>query len=146
MVGHLLNIFMEHDPNDCHKRKLYNFDPDNVFLAIALNILQRLKTGFVLQGHTQKVQTLLWIVSVSALSVQVHSQENRMTAHNLAVIFVVTLFQELAMNPSMVQLTKELILRHTEIFMVRSNTLPTVLMSQKWLCHLSLCAEPCGDG
>ncbi len=28
-----------------------NFDPYNVFLAIATNIPQRLKTGFVLQGH-----------------------------------------------------------------------------------------------
>uniref|UniRef100_A0A673NRB8 Sialin n=1 Tax=Sinocyclocheilus rhinocerous TaxID=307959 RepID=A0A673NRB8_9TELE len=39
-------------PNDFwHKRKIYNFDPYNVFLAIAKNIPQRLKTGFVLQGH-----------------------------------------------------------------------------------------------
>ncbi len=39
-------------PNDfCHKRKMYNFDPYNVFLAIATNIPQRLKTAFVLQGH-----------------------------------------------------------------------------------------------
>ncbi len=28
-----------------------NFDPYNVFLAIATNIPQQLKTGFVLQGH-----------------------------------------------------------------------------------------------
>ncbi len=28
-----------------------NFDPYNVLLAIATNIPQRLKTGFVLQGH-----------------------------------------------------------------------------------------------
>ncbi len=28
-----------------------NFDPCNVFLAIATNIPQRLQTGFVLQGH-----------------------------------------------------------------------------------------------
>ncbi len=28
-----------------------NFDPYNVFLAIATNIPQRLKTGFLLQGH-----------------------------------------------------------------------------------------------
>ncbi len=32
-------------------RKIDNFDPYNVFLAIATNIPQRLKTGFVLQGH-----------------------------------------------------------------------------------------------
>ncbi len=34
-----------------HKRKIDNFDPYNIFLAIATNIPQRLKTGFVLQGH-----------------------------------------------------------------------------------------------
>ncbi len=28
-----------------------NFDPNYVFLAIATNIPQRLKTGFVVQGH-----------------------------------------------------------------------------------------------
>ncbi len=39
-------------PNDFwHKRKIYNFDLYNVFLAIAINIPQRLKTGFVIQGH-----------------------------------------------------------------------------------------------
>ncbi len=46
-VRNLLNIFMEHDLNV----KIYNFDPYNVFMAIATNIPQRLKTGFVLQGH-----------------------------------------------------------------------------------------------
>ncbi|XP_067279557.1 arf-GAP with Rho-GAP domain, ANK repeat and PH domain-containing protein 1 isoform X2 [Pseudorasbora parva] len=48
--------------------------------------------------------------------VQMHSQVNRMTVYNLAVIFVVTLFQELAMNTGMVQLTRELIMHHTELF------------------------------
>ncbi len=43
-VRNLLNIFMEHD-------KIDNFDPYSVFLAIATNIPQRLKTAFVLQGH-----------------------------------------------------------------------------------------------
>ncbi len=54
MVGNLQNIFMEHDlyPNDFwHKRKIDNFDSYDVFLAIATNIPQRLKTGFVVQGH-----------------------------------------------------------------------------------------------
>ncbi len=38
-------------PNDFwHKRKTYNFDPYSLLLAIATNIPQRLKTGFVLQG------------------------------------------------------------------------------------------------
>ncbi len=34
-----------------HKRKIYNFDPYNVLLAIVTNIPQRLKTAFVVQGH-----------------------------------------------------------------------------------------------
>ncbi len=45
---------MERDltPNDfLHKIKIYNFGPCNVFLAIATNIPQLLKTGFVVQGH-----------------------------------------------------------------------------------------------
>ncbi len=33
------------------KENIYNFDPYNVFFAIATNIPQRLKTGFVVQGH-----------------------------------------------------------------------------------------------
>ncbi len=33
------------------KEKLNNFDPYNLFLAIATNIPKWLKTGFVLQGH-----------------------------------------------------------------------------------------------
>ncbi len=43
-------------PNDFwHKRKIYNFDPYNVFLAIATNIPKRLKTGFVVQGYIYMV-------------------------------------------------------------------------------------------
>ncbi len=46
-------------PNDFwHKTKIYNFDPYNVFLVIAINIPQRLKTGFVLQGHIYAVQKM----------------------------------------------------------------------------------------
>ncbi len=33
------------------KVKMYNFDPHNVFLAIFTKKKQRLKTGFVVQGH-----------------------------------------------------------------------------------------------
>ncbi len=40
-VRNVLNIFME------HKRKIYNFDPCSVFLAIATDIPQRRETGFV---------------------------------------------------------------------------------------------------
>ncbi len=50
-VGNVQNIFMEHDLYFCHKRKIYNFDPYNVFLAIATNIPVLLMTAFVLQGH-----------------------------------------------------------------------------------------------
>ncbi len=39
-------------PNDFwHKRKIYDFDPYDVLLAIATNIPVRLETGFVVQGH-----------------------------------------------------------------------------------------------
>ncbi len=35
-----------------------NFYPYNVFLATATNIPQRLKTGFVVQGHIQYIYIL----------------------------------------------------------------------------------------
>ncbi len=44
-------IFTEYANDLWHKRKMYNFNPYNVLLAIVANIPQRLKTGFVLQGH-----------------------------------------------------------------------------------------------
>ncbi len=44
-------IFTEYANDFWRKRKIYNFNPYNVLLAIATNIPQRLKTGFVLQGH-----------------------------------------------------------------------------------------------
>ncbi len=59
-VGNLQNIFMEHYLYFNvlmifgNKRKIYNFDPYNVFFAVATNIPQRLKTGFVVQGHKWK--------------------------------------------------------------------------------------------
>lgn len=51
--------------------------------------------------------------------VQLYNVENRMTAQNLALVFVPTLFQELAMNTNMVRLTRELIIHHTLLFLVR---------------------------
>ncbi len=36
--------------------KMYNFDPYNVLLAIATNIPQQLKTGFVLQARVTNVK------------------------------------------------------------------------------------------
>ncbi len=55
-VGHLQNIFMEHMNMKRkivkkRKRLINNFDPYNIFFAIATNIPQRLNTAFVLQGH-----------------------------------------------------------------------------------------------
>ncbi len=35
---------------------MYNFNPYNVLLAIATNILQRLKTGFVLHARDTNVK------------------------------------------------------------------------------------------
>ncbi len=56
-----LNIFTEY-PNDFwHKRKIYNFDPHNLLLAIATNIPMQLMTGFVVQGH--KCQKLFILYS-----------------------------------------------------------------------------------
>ncbi len=56
-------------PNDFwHKRKIDNFDPYNAFLAIATNILQRLKTGFVLQGHIY----VLLNISINAVMLMLH--------------------------------------------------------------------------
>ncbi len=49
-------IFTEYANDLWHKRKMYNFDPYNVLLAIATNILQRLKTGFVLQARVTNVK------------------------------------------------------------------------------------------
>ncbi len=48
-VGNLQNIFMEHDL--WHKRKIYNFDPNNVLLAIATKIPMWFMSGSVVQGH-----------------------------------------------------------------------------------------------
>ncbi len=49
-VENVQNIFMEHDLNIL---MIFgnHFEPFNVFLAIVINIPQRLNTAFVLQGH-----------------------------------------------------------------------------------------------
>ncbi len=38
-----------------HKIKIDNYDPNNLFLAIATNIPVQLKTGLVVQGHIQNI-------------------------------------------------------------------------------------------
>ncbi len=46
------NLFdQKYDDDFWHKTKINNFDPYNVFLAIATNIPRRLMTAFVLQGQ-----------------------------------------------------------------------------------------------
>ncbi len=58
-VRNVQNIFIEHDLNIlimfCHKRKINNFDPYNVLLAISTNITVLLMTVFVIQGHIWKI-------------------------------------------------------------------------------------------
>ncbi|MCI4387055.1 hypothetical protein PGIGA_G00069670 [Pangasianodon gigas] len=54
-------------------------------------------------------------------NVQLHSQVNKMTAQNLAVVFVPMLFEELAMNINMVHLTRELIIHHTLVFLSKDE-------------------------
>ncbi len=52
MVGHFLNIFMEHDLFlMIFGKKIKNNISYIVFLAIATNIPVLLMTAFVLQGH-----------------------------------------------------------------------------------------------
>ncbi len=43
-------------------KKIDNFDPYNVFFAIATNKPQRLKTGFVVQGHISYYIVLHYIM------------------------------------------------------------------------------------
>ncbi len=52
------------------KRKNYNFDPYNVLLAIATNIPQRLKTGFVLQARVTNVEYSFEIIQKDTLNVK----------------------------------------------------------------------------
>lgn len=56
--------------------------------------------------------------------VQMFSQVNKMSAHNLAVVLVPTLFQ--SMNPELLRLTREFIIHHTLLFLV--NITPGVLL------------------
>ncbi len=44
---------MEHEKSNdfCHNRKMYNFEPYNVLLAVSTNIPVLLMTAFVLQDH-----------------------------------------------------------------------------------------------
>ncbi len=72
-VIHLLNIFMEQDILiEFWLKKINNFDPYNVFLAIATNIPQRLKT-FLVQGH-------IWLLIASEIEVNVERSVSVITA------------------------------------------------------------------
>ncbi len=53
-----------------HKRKNNNFDPYNVLLAIAINIPQRLKTGFVVQARVTNVEYSFEIIQKDTLNVK----------------------------------------------------------------------------
>ncbi len=58
---------MEHDLNILMIfgiKKIYNFDPYNVFLVIDINIPQRLKTAFVLQGHVYVYVTRVYLLCI----------------------------------------------------------------------------------
>lgn len=48
--------------------------------------------------------------------VQLYSQVNKMSAHNLAVVLVPTLFQ--TVNQDLLRLSRELIIHHTLLFLV----------------------------
>ncbi len=48
------------------KEKIYHFDPNNVFLDIATNIPQRLKTGFLVQGHICLIGSLIMLAKFLA--------------------------------------------------------------------------------
>ncbi|XP_018598568.1 arf-GAP with Rho-GAP domain, ANK repeat and PH domain-containing protein 1 isoform X1 [Scleropages formosus] len=53
--------------------------------------------------------------------VQLYSQQNKMTAQNLAIVFVPNIFQQFAMNTDMVRLTRELIVNYTAVFQEENN-------------------------
>ncbi|KPP63036.1 arf-GAP with Rho-GAP domain, ANK repeat and PH domain-containing protein 1-like, partial [Scleropages formosus] len=53
--------------------------------------------------------------------VQLYSQQNKMTAQNLAIVFVPNIFQQFAMNTDMVRLTRELIVNYTAVFQLLHN-------------------------
>ncbi len=56
-----------------------NFDPYNVFLAIATNIPQRLKTGFVVQGHKY-----IYIYKQDGLKISIYSYISKV-AHRILI-------------------------------------------------------------
>ncbi len=59
-------------PNDFwHKIKIYNFDPYNVFLAIATNIPVLLKTGFVVHIYSIYIYTYTYTVYISYIYISI---------------------------------------------------------------------------
>lgn len=61
---------------------------------------------------------------VSLRRVQMFSQVNKMSAHNLAVVLVPTLFQTL--NPDLMRLTREFIIHHMLLFLVNITPEPSL--------------------
>lgn len=56
------------------------------------------------------------------------SRVNRMTVHNLALVFISSFLQVFAINADVVRLMKELVIHHTIVFLV-SLTVATALDS-----------------
>ncbi len=61
----------------------------NVFLAIATNIPQRLKTGFVVQGHICGLRSLLTLCSLS-FHIIIAIQSNILCKKNLVCIYLMS--------------------------------------------------------
>ncbi len=58
-----------------HKRKVNNFDPNNIFLGIATNIPVWLKTAFVLQGHICHTHLIfIFLSAIIILYLQIFAQ------------------------------------------------------------------------
>ena len=64
------------------------------------------------------------------------SQVNKMSAHNLAVVLVPTLFQ--SMNQDLLRLTREFIIHHTLLFLVNVTSYTASSTARPTFKYLSL--------
>lgn len=72
------------------------------------------------------------------------SQENKMSAHNLAVVLVPTLFQ--SMSQDLLKLTREFIIHHTLLFLVNTSRDAEADVTQQKLVTLNMLQQmPKGD-
>ncbi len=81
-------IFTEYANDFWHKRKMYNFNPYNVLLAIATNILQRLKTGFVLQARVTNVKLGLGDMAKNIITIIIFISVDIDNYHDKCQIFI----------------------------------------------------------